>query len=123
MFQRTYTARVKRIHAMLSGLAAHQDQMEKHGATSEFRETLTIFKENLQQIQEQRQTLRKLSIEATTVKNLNLNKAERLCSKARKWVRHEFPPETWIEFGFKKGEYGKKADNQKTKGVTDERQK
>lgn len=123
MIQKTYAARMKRIHAMLRGIAAHWEQLEKHGATSEFRETLTIFTENLQQIQEQRQTIKKLSIEATTAKNLNLNKAERLCSKARKWVRREFPPEAWIEFGFEKGQYGKEANRQKNQGVTDEDKK
>ncbi len=118
MIQKTYTARMNRVRTMLKGLTAHPDQLEKHGATPEFRKALAIFQENLQQIQGQRRNIKRLSLEATTAKNLNLKNAERLCSKARKWVRREFPPETWAEFGFTKGEYNKdkgKGENEKGK--------
>lgn len=114
MVSKTYTARVNRVHAMLKGLTAHLGSLEKHGANPEFLESLAIFMNNLHEIQKQRRTLKKLAIEATTAKNLNLNNAERLCSKARKWVRREFPPEAWPEFGFAKGEYAK----EKPGGVT-----
>ena len=107
MIQKTYTARIKRIRSMLKGLIAGQEQLQKYGATPEFLASLAMFKGNLSQIQQHRQALKQNSIAATAAKNCSLKEAERLCSRARKWIRRQFPPDVWAEFGFRKGEYGK----------------
>ncbi|HBF37929.1 MAG TPA: hypothetical protein DDW50_11470 [Firmicutes bacterium] len=121
MFQRTDTARMNRVRSMLKGLTAYLEQLDKYGANPGFLASLALFKGNLHQIQEYRKTLKKNSwncsnnsqknarvFSATAAKNCNLKKAEHLCSKARKWVRREFPAEVWPEFGFRKGEFSAK---------------
>jgi hypothetical protein len=117
MIQKTYSARIKRIGSMLKGLIASQEQLQKYGATPEFLTSLTMFKSNLSQIQQHRQDLKQQSIAATAAKNCSLKEAERLCSQARKWVRREFAPDVWTEFGFQKGEYGEnKSKSENGKG-------
>jgi hypothetical protein len=106
---RTYTARMNRIHSMVKGLTDHLDPMAKEGATLDFLASLILFQENTRRIQKERQALKKNSLQATAAKNCNLKEAEKMCSKARKWVRRELPPEAWTQFGFKKGEFAKKA--------------
>ncbi len=117
MIQKTYTARINRVRSMVSGLTTYLEQLEKHGASPEFLAALSLFKGNLHQIQEYRRTLKKDSLEATAAKNCNLKEAEHLCSRARKWVRREFPAEVWPQFGFRKGEYKikSKEKNEKSK--------
>jgi hypothetical protein len=108
MIKKTYTARINRVRNMQDGLQAHLKQLARLGATPEFLAKLTRLQGSVYQIQEQRKTLKNIAMEATAAKNRNLKEAEKLCSKARKWVRRQFPQETWSEFGFRKGEYGKK---------------
>jgi hypothetical protein len=115
MIQKTYSARIKRIRSMLNGLIAGQEQLQKYGATPDFLASLAMFKGNLSQIQQHRQDLKQHSIAATAAKNCSLKEAEHLCSQARKWVRRQFAPDVWGEFGFRKGEYGK--TNRKVKIV------
>jgi hypothetical protein len=107
--QRTYTARMNRIRSMVTGLTDLLDPLEKQKVTLDFLASLILFQENTRRIQKERQASKKASMQATAAKNCNLKKAERMCSKARKWIRRELPPEVWTEFGFKKGEFAKKT--------------
>jgi hypothetical protein len=115
MFKRTYTAKINRVRSMLKGLTAYLERLDKYGANPEFLASLALFKGNLSQIQKYRQTLKKNSIKATAAKNCNLKEAERLCSRARKWVRREFSAEVWPEFGFRKGEFKKEKSKESSK--------
>ena len=104
MIEKTFKARYSRINNMLKGLKSRPGQFSKYGATPEFLKQLTGIYEEVNQIQKQRRAIKKTSIAATAAKNRSLKEAEKLCGKARKWIRLELPADAWPEFGFKKGE-------------------
>ena len=117
MIEKTFTARYTRIQSMLKGLKSHTGQFSKYGATPEFQNRITRLYEEVNTIQKQRQAIKKTSLEATAAKNHSLKEAEKLCGKARKWIRLELPADAWPEFGFKKGEYQKEKKSMEKSNV------
>ena len=107
MIRKTFTARYGRIRSMLRGLKNHPGRFDKYGATPVFLNKLTGLYVEVGRIQKRRRDIKEKSIAATADKNRNLKEAEKLCSKARKWVRRELPAQAWPVFGFFKGEYAK----------------
>ncbi len=117
MIKKNFTARYSRVHNMLKGLKSHTGQFSKYGATPEFLNQLTGIYAAVNQIQKQRRAIKKTSLEATAAKNHSLKEAEKLCGKARKWIRLELPADAWPEFGFKKGEYQKEKKSMEKSNV------
>jgi hypothetical protein len=117
MIEKTFAARYSRIRSMMIGLYRHSEEFTPSGASPEFLTELSYLYTEVKRIQKRRRVLQKNSLGATAAKNRSLAQAEKLCGKARKWVRRKLPAEAWPEFGFKKGEYArpKPAPVSKTK--------
>jgi hypothetical protein len=108
---KTFAQQINDIKNMLTGLTAHSGQLNQRGITPEFMSRMTTLFEQANQLERERNALKARSQEATFKAGQVMTELEWFYRVAKKLVRIELPAESWLEFGFRKGEFAKRGQD------------
>ena len=105
---KSYARRIAGVRQLLHGMKVYGDKLEKWGITPEFINNITTLYNQANVEEQQKNILKANARQLTAAHNQLMRELESHCALVKKLVRLVLPKETWLEFGFRKGEYAVK---------------